>query len=306
MSNRNITELVEELLTFQENIIDHVISHVSIVDAGDVIFDSATGPLYYMHTALVLYKGSKFDMQESKMYNFPIVAGYGYDQNMQQHISYQLWKMNSNVVSNSLYPKATKRVLRFKPPSEVQLKEMTYKLPTVENFREIVSRCTIKLLERYENNMSSNKSKQTLHLLNAGLPNCGPPQFKHFDRRYKDFTTCNEEQDETVMFCSKFVIQALQISLFDWLRTEKTLSEAPITVLKEIIKLLLPVAAEKCAPRFMMNTLLKSKYWITLRNTKPSYYKDIDKKERVWTELQEDIQRAKSFCVQDSSQFDAF
>ena len=57
---------------------------------------------------------------------------------------------------------------------------------------------------------SPNLKKQMVHLLNAGLPNCGPPKFKHFDQRYEEFSNCkksekvNKRHKEAVKAVRKF------------------------------------------------------------------------------------------------------
>ena len=76
------------------------------------------------------------------------------------------------------------------------------------------------------------------------------------------------------------------MALFDWLdfdendqKRENGLSD---TAKKDIIRKLLPLAADRCAPRFIRDVLIKSVYWKLVEGAKPAkMYEDAEFKRNV-------------------------
>lgn len=234
---------------------------------GDVIIDFETGPLLYFHAALVV---SDYPTNEK----YAIIMDYGLGKNMKMKIDYNFWKYQ-NTSSKTVH----KYAFRFHPPKSIQLSDRNIQLASYKLFQSCIQSRVIQL-KNYYMDMGGEASllENTRALLNAGLPNCGTPKFKNFEARLQNINSC-KQTDKKAIFCSKFVIQALQLALYDWLDYEYSDSQhfdllrsilLSADEKKHIIEKFLPLAAERCAPRFIRDAFIKSVYWKLIKDAKPT------------------------------------
>jgi hypothetical protein len=234
--------------------------------AGDVIIDADTGPPRYFHATIVVDTLPTYDP-----YTYAVAVDYGIDENLNMAIGYRPWAYADDTGVH----KDHKYVLRFHPPSSIQMAGTigSIQLASVERFHKAVTLSTVRLMHLYKRKHAGFfTSTNFTTLLKTALSRCGPPRFNQFDELHAAANSCGETKAPKAILCSKFVVQSLQLSLFDWLDYGGggELRALDSTVKKEIIRTLLPVEAEECAPRYLKNVLKDSEYWILVRFAKPT------------------------------------
>ena len=224
--------------------------------AGDVIIDADTGPSIYFHAAIVVDT-----LPTSNPYNqYAVAVDYGIDQKFNMAIGYRPWAyVDDTGVHKDKY------VLRFHPPSSIQVavRSGNIQLASVELFHKAVTLSTVRLMKLYKRKHAGLLTYTNLTtLLKTALSRCGPPRFNQFDELHAAANTCGTTEAPKAILCSKFGVQSLQLALFDWLDYGGggELRALDSTVKKEIIRTLLPVESEECAPRYLKNVLKDSQY----------------------------------------------
>ena len=235
--------------------------------AGDVIIDADTGPPIYFHAAIVVDTLPSSDLSKT----YAVAVDYGINNKLKMAIGYRPWEYADDTGVHNVH----KYVLRFNPPPhiEVAVSRESIQLASVYLFRKDVTLSTVRLMHLYKRKHAGLITFTNITtLLKTALSRCGLPRFNQFDELHAAANRCGTTEAPKAILCSKFVVQSLQLALFDWLDYggDGKLRELDSTLKKEIIRTLLPVEAEECAPRYLKNVLEKSKYWNLVPSAKPT------------------------------------
>jgi hypothetical protein len=236
---------------------------IPIPEMGDVIIDANTGPSHFFHASIVVKNWMDPIPDSNLSAPYAIAVDYGLNKHYQMMIGFHTW-----IYYHDYMDAKHKYVFRFNFPKKINNIELGPK----EIFYKAIQSSTVRLMKYYTKHHASYFSGKTFKtILNTALPNCGKPEFKHFDQRYETVNKCkaSNTQEAKAILCSKFVIQSLQLGLFDWLNTDKNGNKLSSEIKKEIIKRILPIAAERCAPRYIRDVLLKNEYWTLVPMAKP-------------------------------------
>ena len=243
------------------------IHYETVPIAGDVIIDADTGPPRYFHATIVVDTLPSSDPYKT----YAVAVDYGIDNKWKMAIGYRPWAYADDTGVHNDH----KYVLRFDPPSHIEVagSRGSIQLASVVLFHKAVTLSTVRLMHLYKRKHAGLfTSTNFTTLLKTALSRCGPPRFNQFDELHAAANTCGTTEAPKAILCSKFVVQSLQLALFDWLDYggDGELRALDSTVKKEIIRTLLPVEAEECAPRYLKNVLENSEYWNLVPSAKPT------------------------------------
>ena len=239
---------------------------------GDIIIDPDTGPYYYKHAALVIEKNrSPAQQTDSTDPNNPqfnifhrnvaVGADMGFDNKGKHQAGFTVWYYHSGV------PSTGKVIFRFKPSPEKETAQDAHvlaALPPVESFYPIASEVFVRMLRYLRNNQKPQNARRFgLALLKVATPLlCKPGTLKDLERDAACMTSecCKDTPD--MFMCSRFVIRAYQIALYQWLRRSRSYEDEDTR--KRAITLLFPLSQRTCAPRHIEYHLKQCVHWQVL------------------------------------------